>query len=135
MSTRALNYLPSVSSFPLAITLLPEFPLRHLLFPLLSWPYLLAVLIFSYPLSSSLQDTTFYSYCRNAMVSVLSQRGLKIDAEIETSEIDELTLKRLVQELYGPELENKPVRVLSSGKQEITVGNTCEETKLEMDYR
>jgi hypothetical protein len=69
------------------------------------------------------------------MVSVLSQRGLQIDAEIETSEIDELTLERLVQELYGPELEKKPVCVLSSGNQRITAANTCEETKLEMDCR
>ena len=44
-----------------------------------------------------------YSSSRSAILSVASELGIKVDTKIETSEVDELTLKYLLKEVHGDE--------------------------------
>jgi len=44
-----------------------------------------------------------YASSRSAILSVASELGIKVDTKIETSEIDELTLKYLFKEVHGDE--------------------------------
>lgn len=44
-----------------------------------------------------------YASSRSAILSVASELGIKVETKIETSEVDELTLKYLLKEVHGDE--------------------------------
>jgi hypothetical protein len=45
-----------------------------------------------------------YASSRNAILSAAADLGVKVDTKIETSEVDELTLKYLTREIHGPDV-------------------------------
>jgi twinfilin len=64
----------------------------------------MAVFIYSCPASSSIKQRMVYASSRRAIPMVASEMGLKVDTKIETSEVDELTLKFLTKEIHGVEV-------------------------------
>lgn len=44
-----------------------------------------------------------YASSKSAILSVATELGVKVDTKIETSEVDELTLKFLTREIHGVE--------------------------------
>jgi hypothetical protein len=44
-----------------------------------------------------------YASSKSAILSVATELGVKVDTKIETSEVDELTLKFLMREVHGVE--------------------------------
>jgi len=44
-----------------------------------------------------------YASSKSAILAVASELGVKVDTKIETSEVDELTLKFLTREVHGVE--------------------------------
>jgi twinfilin len=62
------------------------------------------VFIYSCPASSSIKQRMVYASSRRAIPLIVSELGVKVDTKIETSEVDELTLKFLMREVHGVEV-------------------------------
>jgi twinfilin len=65
---------------------------------------LIVVFIYSCPSSSTIKQRTLYASSRSSILSVAAELGVNIDTKIETSEVDELTLKFLAREIHGAEV-------------------------------
>lgn len=59
------------------------------------------VFIYSCPSSSSVKQRMLYASSRSAILSVAADLGVKVDTKIETSEVDDLTLKHFTREIHG----------------------------------
>lgn len=70
-----------------------------------SCPDLLTDLVFIYscPASSSIKQRMLYASSKSAILSAAAELGVKVDTKIETSEVDDLTLKFLMREVHGVE--------------------------------
>lgn len=64
----------------------------------------LIVFIYSCPPTSNIKQKMLYASSRRAILSIAKDLGITIDTKIETSEVDELTLKFLKRELHGEEI-------------------------------
>jgi hypothetical protein len=64
------------------------------------------VFIYSCPTSSSIKNRMLYASSRSAILSVAAELGVKVDTKIETSEVDELTLKFLFKQVHRDDLQS-----------------------------
>lgn len=61
------------------------------------------VFIYSCPTTSSIKNRMLYASSRSTVLAAATELGITADAKIETSEVDELTLKYLTKEVHGDE--------------------------------
>lgn len=61
------------------------------------------VFIYSCPPTSSIKQRMLYASSRRAILVIAGELGVNVDTKIETSEVDELTLKYLMKQVHGVE--------------------------------
>jgi Cofilin/tropomyosin-type actin-binding protein len=77
---------------------------KFLLYVFLSLYLTELVFIYSCPSSSTIKQRMLYASSRRAILAIATEVGVKVDTKIETSEVDELTLKYLIKEIHGVEV-------------------------------
>jgi hypothetical protein len=61
------------------------------------------VFIYSCPTTSSIKNRMLYASSRSTVLAAAAELGITADAKIETSEVDEVTLKHITKEVHGDE--------------------------------